>query len=156
MSPQYWAGFFDGEGNIDLRFRETHGGKYKRFELRLAIAQVYSPVLELMQSEYGGSIWCGKSGVSRLVIASNEARRFLEEIQPFCIVKKDELQIALDFFNVVDNTPAHHRPGQRFFNRTPVEVQEKKIVLFHAMRDARIAKGLKSKAREGVRLPYAA
>lgn len=149
----YAAGFFDGEGTVDLRYRRTHGGKYERFELRLQIAQVDTRPLMALQAQFGGSICKPKMlSASRLCIVGHDARAFLTAVRPYLITKAEEADIGLAFFQLVEDTPNHWRKGQHRFNRTAPEIMAQKIIYFHEMRAVRERKGFCITRRKNVNL----
>lgn len=142
ISPEYVAGFFDGEGTVDLRYRRTHGGKYFRFEVRISFAQVDTAPLLAIQAVYGGSICRPKmSAASRLVVVGNDSRTLLAAMIPHLIVKRKEAELAVQFFALQDSNPPRYEKGRRGYLRTDQAVTDEKIVLFEAIRKVMQDKG---------------
>lgn|SRR3990167_484751 len=92
----YLAGFFDGEGCVYIA-RKGNG-----YYLIVTIQQVDSTPLVLIKNTYGGSLLkrqekLRKRPIHILRLQNKMAIRFLEDIYPFCIVKRIEVAIALEF-----------------------------------------------------------
>lgn len=139
LSHEYIAGFFDGEGCIDIRYRTTHGGKYQRFELRLTISQVYRLPLDMIAKHWGGSVSPRRSGnIHYYVVTGKQANALLESIRPYLLVKADEADIALAFYKLTG------------VNKTAqsAETIKLKADAFYGIRKARENKGVASKARK--------
>lgn len=104
ISKEYIAGFFDGEGNISIsphRVSEEHKGPY--LVLIINITQVDRTPLEHIAALYGGNIRIHRpantnwSVVHRWNITARSALKFLEDIVPYLIVKREEALIAIEF-----------------------------------------------------------
>lgn len=108
----YWAGFFDGEGHIELTFTtSTLGAHYGhgRYLFQLWIDQrIENPKVffaELLNN-FGGSIiphdkWPGSF---RWFISGEKGRRFLEAILPYLRIKRREAELAIDFQKSMQRT----------------------------------------------------
>lgn len=138
------AGFFDGEGNVDIRYRTTKGGKYERFECRVTVVQVVRAPLDKMALRWGGSICVPKSGIPRWVVTGAACKRFLDEIAPFLLVKNAQVACAIQFQALCERNFPHMRkvPGARGFQRESVETREEKLRLMNALRAARDSSGV--------------
>jgi hypothetical protein len=77
VSPQYVAGFFDGEGHLDRKYERVHFTQ-RDPSILLAIQAVYGGRLRLFHKR-------AKSGREcyRLDLRSAESRRFKEEVGPY-------------------------------------------------------------------------
>ena len=150
LSNEYIAGFFDGEGNIDIRYRTTTGGRYDRFELRCAISQVCRKPLDKIQTLYGGSVAERRGGaIHHYVITGAQANVFLKAIRPFLLVKADEADVALDFYQLIEKTKeGMHVKGQHRIPKQSEEIRNAKIICFQKIRQIRIGKGLTPKSRK--------
>lgn len=150
LSPEYIAGFFDGEGSIDIRYRTTNGGRYDRFELRCAISQVYRKPLDMIQALYGGSVAERRGGaIHHYVVTGAQANALLEAIRPFLVVKADEADVALEFYKLVQTAKSNmHVAGQHRIAKESPHTRNQKIVCFKKIRQLRADKGLASKARK--------
>jgi len=89
LSLEYIAGFFDGEGCVII----AQSGN--RFWLVVSLTQRKREILEMIQKQFGGYLDC--VGISRLRFSCEQAAQFLKAIQPFVIVKKKEIALALKF-----------------------------------------------------------
>jgi hypothetical protein len=94
MFLSYVAGFFDGEGSA-----YSVGNK-----LTAKISQIDRRPLDLIVEEFGcGKVYTGVNKrrpdlqpVSQVVFAWKTARYFLTQIEPYLIVKKDNVSALLD------------------------------------------------------------
>lgn len=140
LSTEYIAGFFDGEGTIQikyrlLRYKGRPDAKYAVFEMLLSVAQVDKTPLRFMQESYGGSIRTDKNGVSSLRFTGENARTFLAVITPHLIVKREEAEVALKFAALCSG-----HCGRRGVSEA-VKVQ--KLALYHEISRVREAKGFR-------------
>jgi len=92
ITPEYWAGLFDGEGRIVVAKDFTH--------IFVSVTQKELPILYLLKARYGGTITnyknqtCGKW----LIHGCEKTVRFLSDIEPYAIIKRKEIIIALELF----------------------------------------------------------
>jgi len=103
ISIQYLAGIFDGEGCILI-------AKYKKaikenirgvaFAPYMTIANIYIPLLEKIQAQFGGRIR-RESGdrTYALYFSPNEIRELLPQVFPYLIIKETQAKIMLDFLD---------------------------------------------------------
>lgn len=146
VTPEWLAGFFDGEGTVDIRLRKTHGGRYMRFELRAQIVQRDRKPLERIQAIYGGCI-TGRR-VSALVLTGSGALKFLRVIAPHSICKADQIAIAIEFQERVQD-PAARMTGsaRRGFAGLSQAEMDARLALHRQLRNVRDESGLRPKAR---------
>jgi len=105
ISEQYVAGFFDGEGCITTQMQWIQGKyeKYPRVCLQVTIANTDLNILKLIENWFCGKIHkCSTSGRMKRCyqwrITGKEAMmRFLNTIRPYVAVKKDQVELALEF-----------------------------------------------------------
>ncbi len=127
MNDQYFAGLFDGEGSIRITRLKLPGKDHVRYALYGAIGMCHRPIIEAVHREYGGHIYCiqPKMKNSRTHFdvrwGSQMAATMLRRIQPYVIVKKEEVDLALKFQAHIDDNP--YNPGGRGFR-----VNREKIV----------------------------
>ena len=110
---QYWAGLFDGEGCVTTT-KQTSGSGYT---LWAVIGMTCEQVLMQAQSRFGGKIqkrkklpgrkqqwewrlWCG------------QAENFLRAIEPYSIVKQDEIRTAIMMRELSDQVRPRGRYGK--------------------------------------------
>jgi len=100
----YIAGFFDGEGSIGVYHHVNRGvqtGFHLRVQLRQNKTDLSSRLFDELVARYGGCISAfstrsGKVGLS-WQIGSSKAVRFLREIEPHLILKKDQARLAVSW-----------------------------------------------------------
>ena len=101
LSPEYIAGFFDGEGCVNI----TVAGKSKQATLRIMIANTHKEILEAIQRQFSGHIYRTRASINnpkwkeswQLVLLHQKATDFLEAIEPYIIVKASQVKLGLDF-----------------------------------------------------------
>lgn len=105
----YLAGFFDGEGCVSiLRFAEKRrAATYFAYRLQVRIGNTNLEVLEWIQSKFGGTIYDQVRSVPgnrkpfwAWHTSGHKAKTFLEMIEPFVIVKRRQIQVALQFLSL--------------------------------------------------------
>lgn len=101
LSPEYVAGFFDGEGCVNITVR----GKFRQVSLRVMIVNTEPMILALLHTRYGGQLPGPRQDLKKhwkpfrqLVLTGYKAIRFLEDIAPFAILKKPQIDLALEFW----------------------------------------------------------
>jgi intein-encoded DNA endonuclease-like protein len=110
ISHQYAAGFFDGEGSVLLDVRDETS-----YSLRAKVSNTNFEILELLATKYGGSISSHGSRKLRHKLAKawrvsdKKAVAFLLKIQPFLVVKKEAVRVALQYLNF-DKSFQRHKP----------------------------------------------
>jgi hypothetical protein len=101
----YAAGFFDGEGSINIR-RPGKKPKCAGHKLVVSLAQTVEAPLLWLRERWGGSI-------TRLArptltwewsVSCRLAGRFLQDVLPFLIVKRKEAEVAIAFQSRKRNT----------------------------------------------------
>lgn len=101
----YFAGFFDGEGYVGCICIKV--GEY--YSLKVTVTNNNRDILELYRCEFGGSIKHPSENGSKCAwtwyVHGKNLVAFLKAIQPYVIVKKPQVDIALTF--------PFGRPGQR-------------------------------------------
>ena len=123
----YLAGIFDGEGSISIARVERKGRKNPRYQLAVSLSICTPYIPNLFKMGFGGSINVQERGGKRRPIWTwrpgiKEGLCFLEVINPYLRLKKDEALLALQFEQGKEKR--HFCPGH---SRT-----EKEIVLFEA------------------------
>lgn len=155
MFVPYIAGFFDGEGTVDIRWRMAKAGngkKYERFEVRVMLCQMVIKPLEMCRGRWGGSIQMQK--VPRWIVTGQQAAKFLRDILPFLIVKKDEAEIAVEFAATMRDGVVN-TAGSKGVDPISAEIREKRRALHEKIRRVRVEKGVTPRANR-VSAPLAA
>lgn len=92
----YHAGFFDGEGNIDL----TPPVENKMPRLRTQVAQKPRLILGLLKSEYGGTIYPTMTKEHKgflWVLHSKKAAEYLRILLPHLKLKREQAVLAIEY-----------------------------------------------------------
>jgi len=96
----YCAGFFDGEGCVGIR-KGVRSGTY----LKTSVSNTNLSVIEYIHSLFGGRIEIHKRGEKIphyktcyiLEFRTQEAKKFLEAVKPYCVVKGKQIDVALEY-----------------------------------------------------------
>lgn len=109
----YLAGFFDGEGcvSIDQHLHEKRGiAGLRTFSINVRISNINLEVLQWIQSMVGGHIYEHAEGGRRhngrnrptwqIYLSGKPAKRLFEMIEPFVIVKRQQIALAMEFFQL--------------------------------------------------------
>lgn len=106
MTPEYLAGFFDGEGCIDTQIMyPSDSNARKRFycrpRVRISQSDAGAYLLEALCDRFGGHL-CSRKGkgnqnnsVSWEILSIKEMRAFLGLIIPHLVIKKEQAKLAL-------------------------------------------------------------
>lgn len=134
------AGFFDGEGCVLVNHRNNN----KFHILFTTITQQDPTALHLIKQRFGGNVTPDKKAASNSFVRKNgptlvwrwkavsfKAQEFLKAIEPYSIVKAEQVRVALEFPSV----------GVKFCNKKPMpeEVRVKREQVMLALRDIRKA-----------------
>lgn len=151
----YAAGFFDGEGTIDIRRRRTHGGKYERYELRLSLGQMdIRPLLRLAEL-FGGSVQKQNAKLHSWVCTGPGARDFLIAVRPHLIVKDGQADTALEFCATFNGVRGCSVKGRRGFAKHGNGVIAERHRCFLEVRAIRQRAGVRPRHRDTVLPPSA-
>lgn len=100
ISDQYAAGFFDGEGCINVS--SLRGKPF----VRILVVNTNIDILEKLQQTWGGDIQKNYKPKSHWKQAytwrlqHSACLEFLQDIYPYLVVKKNQAEAAFMFFNV--------------------------------------------------------
>lgn len=105
MSPEYLAGFFDGEGCIDCQYmypKQAPGKFYVRPRLRIALSDVGRAVLEDLQKTYGGHLYrrgrqagAQNTSTSWELLTQQGIKNVLTLITPHLVIKREQAQLVM-------------------------------------------------------------
>lgn len=110
-SPEYWAGIFDGEGYVGIsksrnaRIRPNRSTTY-RFALVVEVCNLHKPMIEELQNEFGGSLnrySKNKRPIWSWRLFGRSSIIFLQTIRPFCLIKKEQIDVALEYLDKYKN-----------------------------------------------------
>lgn len=94
MSPEYAAGFFDGEGAVGISPSDRY--------LRADISNTNREILEMFRERWSGSITVCKpqkpqhKPVYHWRVKCGNAEVFLRDVLPFLVIKKERVEFALE------------------------------------------------------------
>jgi hypothetical protein len=148
----YAAGFFDGEGSIDIRYEckaHKNGKRYERFYLRVCVVQIVRDPLDMLAAHWGGSICKRTNGIHNWVLTTASAAAFLEDVLSFLLVKKREAEIGLELQATMRGAIVN-TAGSKGVDRLSDEVRQRRFDLLHEMRNLRLDKGLYARPRAHV------
>lgn len=96
----YIAGLFDGEGCVSISKTWPKDRLNPRYKLCVTIANTNPKPLIIIKKLYGGYIYIGNKSPGRKIlytwkIATKSTERFLGDILPYLIIKKEEVELAL-------------------------------------------------------------
>lgn len=95
----YAAGIIDGEGHIGIVKAVIKQGVY--FNLRTEVANTSSVLCEFLQTTFGGNIVVGhrpnRKIYYRWMLASRQADEFLRSIHQYCLIKRNQVDLAIRF-----------------------------------------------------------
>ena len=108
MSPEYLAGFFDGEGtfHIGKQIKPSNGRVYPSCKVCLSQSgDVGLKLLQDIQNKYGGRLYehlkpgqhKATKSAYKLYWRKEEAITLIELLLPFLIIKQQEAQAALQY-----------------------------------------------------------
>lgn len=108
-SYEYIAGLFDGEGHVTIVKPNRKNKTRPSYELVAQITNTHRDVLAQIQNITGGNLSFhlgqGKNKPHyRLVFHTRQALDFLKAIQPFCIIKREQIDIAIEFSKSIRQT----------------------------------------------------
>lgn len=105
LELSYLAGFFDGEGSINLLTRKRKHWNVE-YQLTVAIGQKDGETLDWIKEKFGGNVYLVKRDGSFFWAASNrQAEKFLRNILPFLKYKRPQAELALTFFDKKRRNP---------------------------------------------------
>lgn len=125
ISPQYWAGLFDGEGMVSLcycnvrKWKTDQTKSVQTFKFVVGVSNTHLPIIDELHRAFAGDVNASnRSGGSRhkphhktvwaWKIAGRERQMaFLSTIQPFAVIKKEQIELGLEYVSTMVD------PGQR-------------------------------------------
>lgn len=106
MTPEYTAGFLDGEGHITILNRNRASG-YSSYGIHVGFTNRSLSVLLALQKAWGGTIFQKKRHSSRhsqtyeLRIGKRaEVGRLLESVLPHLLIKQKQAELGLEFLKL--------------------------------------------------------
>lgn len=115
LAPVYYAGLFDGEGSVAIITQ--------RFPtISIKITNTFQPTLMYPLNRFGGRIENNKASSKNILWIDTFqwkatgiiAYEFLEWIYPFVIVKRDQVELVLEFWRLLS---PNRLPDQAIINQ---------------------------------------
>lgn len=103
VSYEYIAGFFDGEGYIQIAKKAPNSHSGAPYWLTASMANTHKGVLEEIQKVIGNGKVIFHQGTNgwkthyRLTFYTLQALNFIKLIEPYLIIKKEEARLAIEF-----------------------------------------------------------
>lgn len=102
ISPQYVAGFLDGEGCIQMVRQRSQGHYSWSHRLLVAVSNTYEPIVRALHARYGGvfgsrEVKNGRKKVYYWHLSGQRVKNVLDEVMPYLIEKKPQAVMALDY-----------------------------------------------------------
>jgi len=121
MDIRYAAGLFDGEGFVRVAKWAKPNSVHVRYQVVGGIGMTHRPVIEALQDQFGGQIYANRHDLrnpkNRIQFmwhfASQIGASFLRQIAPHLIVKKEEVELALELQDDIDKY--RHKLGNQFW-----------------------------------------
>ena len=101
ISTEYTAGFFDGEGCVNIS-SDRLGKPY----IRILVVNTDNSVLQKFQEKWGGNITHNKRHKENWKrsytwrLSHQKAINFLKDLEPHLIVKKKQTNLAISFYEI--------------------------------------------------------
>ena len=99
-NPIWMAGFFDGEGCVSIRRSFDSRRLISNLNLLVSISQKDTTVLGLIVVAYGGKL-NNCAGIHEVRWHGKASKEFIETILPYSVVKRTQLEIALEFISTL-------------------------------------------------------
>ena len=117
MDDRYVAGLFDGEGFARI-FKKSKG-KSVGYYPAVGIGMTHYPVIKMLHKEFGGHLNENRHDLRNAKhriqfcwgIHNQGVAPFLRRIQPYVIVKREEIDLVLALRNHIDQHPYHSERG---------------------------------------------
>jgi intein-encoded DNA endonuclease-like protein len=120
ITKEYIAGLFDGEGTVWVSHKHKNKRGYIRADVN--ITNTYREVLEIIKLMYGGCILQKKYGEDKKhykpcfvwTTSCKKALKFLIDIEPFSIIKRDKIKIAIEIQKLVSLKKSGYKRREDF------------------------------------------
>ncbi len=118
ISMQYAAGFFDGEGSITVHLYWPKSSDLPTPHVRVAISNYIKLPIFMIKARWGGSTHIGKGDVWGLDLNGADARKFLQDVYPYLIVKREAAAAALELYDHIDDPKMRIRLAKKIMDAT--------------------------------------
>lgn len=108
MDKRYLAGLFDGDGGIRIAKTRSHpnlkGNRELYLKVSIAIGSTNKQITEILKQNLGGFIIIKKTPKNKPfyqweMTGLKKIKNFLENIAPYSIIKKKEIELTLKLIN---------------------------------------------------------
>lgn len=118
LAPVYYAGLFDGEGSVAI----TQTAQ-KNYTISIKLVNAFQPALMYPLNKFGGRIENNKASSKNVLWVDTfswkahgvTAYEFLEWIYPFTIVKRDQVELAIEYWGLI--TPRYYKPDKAIIDQ---------------------------------------
>lgn len=138
ITPEYLAGFMDGEGSIMITKLSPRESSRAYYRARIDLANTDWRALEEIRDQYGGILVAGPrqrdtwKTAYHLVWTDGRVARLLARLRPYLRLKRKQADLVLEFINHVKDT-VQTKEG-RFFAPHPKRVVEFRDTLYRKMK----------------------
>lgn len=109
MDIRYTAGLFDAEGGIAITKTRQRVSANLHYTLKVYMQMTHFPTVKQLADLWGGSTNVYRQPSRKenwkdqlvWVICAIKARNFLLAIQPYCVIKQEQIKVALEFQNLI-------------------------------------------------------
>lgn len=132
----YAAGFIDGEGHIGIMKMTGNSNINQMYPSYTLLVQIYNTnleVLEWFQRKFGGkfyevmSLQPNRKDQWYWKLTSKSACEFLKLIRPYCIVKREQVKLAIEFYDSKKNFTGYIIPKEEVEKREQFYLQFRKL-----------------------------
>lgn len=110
LDDRYAAGIFDGEGYVRIAKWAKPNSIHVRYQLFVGIGMNFLPVIQALKDTYGGALSVNRHSARNPIhrdqfvwnVSSQKAAAFLRSVLPHLIVKRAEVELALQLQASVD------------------------------------------------------
>lgn len=137
------AGFFDGEGCVLVELSKEKACRHGcRTSLHATVTQTSLPCLQLFMEQFGGGIATARAKTPngrrwavqyRWSVRNEDAAAFLKAIEPYTVVKKEQIAAALKYPMRAPNGRKYGSPS----NPIPDDVHAARLALRTLLQDIR-------------------
>jgi hypothetical protein len=148
LERAYLAGLFDGEGTVSVTWYLYKPLKRYYARIRVRIGMCHKETIQRVKDVVGqGTVYHRKPDDNRMTInvwtiADRQAGKFLDDIIPFLVTKKEQAKVALDYINLValQQNQRLHMPERRYKELTDKDWKDraKLIKRLYALNNAKI------------------
>lgn len=128
VSPEYWAGLFDGEGCVYIAKGKRTATRRGQYQLCVEVRMTSDEPIYLLKEEFGGTVTLqpakpnlNKRGTFSWKARSLVGRQFLETIRPYTMIKSSQIDAALDFQALVSS---RNHTGRIAISEEELQVRE--------------------------------